>query len=38
MYRFSQIVTPAARTHMEAQLSFLNDLSKIRVPHRSAVQ
>lgn len=28
MYPFSQSVTPAAKTHMEAQLSFFNDLSK----------
>jgi phasin family protein len=28
MYPFSQIVTPAAKTHMEAQLSFFNDVSK----------
>lgn len=28
MYPFSQIVTPAAKTHLEAQLSFFNDLSK----------
>lgn len=28
MYPFSQTVTPAAKTHMEAQLSFFNDLSK----------
>ena len=28
MYPFSQSVTPAARTHLEAQLSFFNDLSK----------
>src|SRR5471030_2716551 len=28
MYPFSQIVTPAAKTHMEAQLSFFNDMSK----------
>ncbi|MRW85958.1 TIGR01841 family phasin [Pseudoduganella sp. FT26W] len=28
MYPFSQTVTPAAKTHMEAQLSFFNDMSK----------
>ena len=28
MYPFSQIVTPAAQNHMEAQLSFFNDMSK----------
>ena len=28
MYPFSQIVTPAAKNHMEAQLSFFNDMSK----------
>lgn len=28
MYPFSQIVTPAAKSHLEAQLSFFNDLSK----------
>ncbi|MYM22368.1 TIGR01841 family phasin [Duganella sp. FT135W] len=28
MYPFSQSVTPAAKTHLEAQLSFFNDLSK----------
>lgn len=28
MYPFFQIVTPAAKTHLEAQLSFFNDLSK----------
>ncbi|MEV4779522.1 phasin family protein [Burkholderia sp. LMU1-1-1.1] len=28
MYPFSQSVTPAARTHLEAQLSFFNDMSK----------
>jgi phasin family protein len=28
MYPFSQSVTPAARTHLEAQLSFFNDISK----------
>src|ERR1700749_2408306 len=28
MYPFSQAVTPAAKTHMEAQLSFFNDMSK----------
>jgi phasin family protein len=28
MYPFSQSVTPAAKTHMEAQLSFFNDISK----------
>ncbi|GJI98936.1 hypothetical protein RugamoR57_56540 [Duganella caerulea] len=28
MYPFSQSVTPAAKTHMEAQLSFFNDMSK----------
>ncbi|MFS2003184.1 TIGR01841 family phasin [Duganella sp. CT11-25] len=28
MYPFSQIVTPAAKTHLEAQLSFYNDVSK----------
>ena len=28
MYPFSQAVTPAAKTHMEAQLSFFNDISK----------
>jgi phasin family protein len=28
MYPFSQTVTPAAKTHLEAQLSFFNDLSK----------
>lgn len=28
MYPFSQTVTPAAKKHLEAQLSFFNDLSK----------
>ena len=28
MYPFSQTVTPAAKNHMEAQLSFFNDMSK----------
>lgn len=28
MYPFSQVVTPAAKNHMEAQLSFFNDMSK----------
>lgn len=28
MYPFAQSVTPAARTHLEAQLSFFNDMSK----------
>jgi phasin family protein len=28
MYPFSQNVTPAAKNHMEAQLSFFNDISK----------
>jgi phasin family protein len=28
MYPFSQTVTPAAKNHLEAQLSFFNDLSK----------
>lgn len=28
MYPFSQSITPAAKTHMEAQLSFFNDMSK----------
>ncbi len=28
MYPFSQAVTPAVRTHMDAQISFMNDLSK----------
>lgn len=28
MYPFSQSVTPAAKNHMEAQLSFFNDMSK----------
>ncbi|MRW90602.1 TIGR01841 family phasin [Duganella sp. FT80W] len=28
MYPFSQTVSPAAKTHLEAQLSFFNDLSK----------
>lgn len=28
MYPFSQAVTPAAKTHMEAQLAYFNDLSK----------
>ena len=28
MYPFSPTVTPAAKTHLEAQLSFFNDLSK----------
>jgi phasin family protein len=28
MYPFSQQITPAARQHMEAQLSFFNDVSK----------
>lgn len=28
MYPFSQTVTPAAKSHMEAQLSFFNDMSK----------
>jgi phasin family protein len=28
MYPFSQSVTPAAKSHMEAQLSFFNDMSK----------
>lgn len=28
MYPFNQSVTPAAKTHMEAQLSYFNDMSK----------
>ncbi|HEX8403352.1 MAG TPA: phasin family protein [Duganella sp.] len=28
MYPFTQSVTPAAKTHLEAQLSFFNDISK----------
>jgi phasin family protein len=28
MYPFAQSVTPAVRTHMDAQVSFVNDLSK----------
>jgi phasin family protein len=28
MYPFSQSVTPAVRTHMDAQTAFLNDMSK----------
>lgn len=28
MYPFSQSVTPAVRTHLDAQMSFLNDMSK----------
>ncbi|QYF92415.1 phasin family protein [Massilia sp. PAMC28688] len=28
MYPFSQQVTPAVRTHLDAQVSFLNDMSK----------
>ena len=28
MYPFSQSVTPAARTHFEAQMAFFNDMSK----------
>lgn len=28
MYPFAQSVTPAAKTHLEAQLSFFNDMSK----------
>lgn len=28
MFPFSQSVTPAVRTHMDAQMSFLNDMSK----------
>jgi phasin family protein len=28
MYPFSQSVTPAVRTHLEAQMAFLNDMSK----------
>ncbi len=28
MYPFSQSVTPAAKNHLEAQLSFFNDMSK----------
>ncbi|HEU4845900.1 MAG TPA: TIGR01841 family phasin [Burkholderiaceae bacterium] len=28
MYPFQQTVTPAARTHLEAQLSYFNDMSK----------
>lgn len=28
MYPFAQSVTPAVRTHMDAQISFVNDLSK----------
>jgi phasin family protein len=28
MYPFSQSVTPAVKTHLEAQLSFMNDISK----------
>jgi phasin family protein len=28
MYLFNQSVTPAARTHVEAQVSFINDMSK----------
>jgi phasin family protein len=28
MYPFSQSVTPAVRTHMDAQMSFINDMSK----------
>jgi phasin family protein len=28
MYPFAQSVTPAVRTHLDAQISFMNDLSK----------
>jgi phasin family protein len=28
MYPFNQSVTPAARTHVEAQVSFMNDMTK----------
>jgi phasin family protein len=28
MYPFAQSVTPAVRTHMDAQMSFINDISK----------
>ena len=28
MYPFAQSVTPAVRTHMDAQMSFVNDISK----------
>jgi phasin family protein len=28
MYPFSQSVTPAVRTHLEAQMAFINDMSK----------
>ncbi len=28
MYPFSQSVTPAVRTHLDAQMSFINDMSK----------
>ena len=28
MYPFSQSVTPAVRSHMDAQTAFLNDMSK----------
>ena len=28
MYPFAQSVTPAVRTHMDAQMSFMNDISK----------
>lgn len=28
MYPFAQSVTPAARSHMDAQMSFVNDISK----------
>lgn len=28
MYPFSQSITPAARSHVEAQVSFLNDMTK----------
>lgn len=28
MYPFAQSVTPAVRTHMDAQMSFINDVSK----------
>ena len=28
MYPFSQSVTPAVRTHLDAQTAFMNDMSK----------
>ena len=32
MYPFSQAVTPAVQTHLDAQTAFLNDMSKSHVP------